>query len=61
MSLLICLAAAVIDGDGIRCRNLGDVRLLGIDAPDYQLALRDCFRLGLLDDSIGALGLECSP
>lgn len=34
MALLLCLAATVIDGDGIRCRNLGEVRLLGIDAPD---------------------------
>lgn len=33
---LLCLAAMVIEGDGIRCRNLGEVRLLGIDAPDYQ-------------------------
>ena len=32
--MLLCLAATVIDGDGIRCRNLGEVRLLGIDAPD---------------------------
>jgi endonuclease YncB( thermonuclease family) len=32
--ILLCLAATVIDGDGIRCRNLGEVRLLGIDAPD---------------------------
>ena len=34
MSLLLCLAATVIDGDAICCRNLGEVRLLGIDAPD---------------------------
>ncbi|NJC06494.1 endonuclease YncB(thermonuclease family) [Sphingomonas kaistensis] len=33
---MLCLAATVIDGDGFRCRNLGEVRLLGIDAPDYQ-------------------------
>jgi endonuclease YncB( thermonuclease family) len=32
--LLLCIGATVIDGDGIRCRNLGAVRLLGIDAPD---------------------------
>jgi endonuclease YncB( thermonuclease family) len=36
MPLLLCLAATVIDGDGIRCRNLGEVRLLGIDAPDRE-------------------------
>lgn len=41
MIILVCLAATVIDGDGIRCRNLGEVRLLGIDAPDYQRA-RPC-------------------
>lgn len=35
MPLLLCIAAAVIDGDSIRCRNLGQVRLLGIDAPDH--------------------------
>lgn len=34
MTLLLCIAAAAIDGDSIRCRNLGQVRLLGIDAPD---------------------------
>jgi micrococcal nuclease len=34
MPILACLAAQVIDGDSIRCRNLGQVRLLGIDAPD---------------------------
>lgn len=33
---LSCIAPAVIDGDGIRCRNLGQVRLLGIDAADYR-------------------------
>jgi endonuclease YncB( thermonuclease family) len=26
----------VIDGDGVRCSNIGEVRLLGIDAPDYS-------------------------
>lgn len=41
MPLLICLAATVIDGDGIRCRNLGHVRLLGIDAPD-PMSARPC-------------------
>jgi endonuclease YncB( thermonuclease family) len=39
--LLLCLSAAVIDGDGIRCRNLVHVRLLGIDAPDLMSA-RPC-------------------
>lgn len=32
--ILACLAAHAIDGDSIRCRNIGEVRLLGIDAPD---------------------------
>jgi endonuclease YncB( thermonuclease family) len=41
MPLLLCLAATVIDGDGIRCRNLGEVRLLGIDAPD-RTSSRPC-------------------
>jgi endonuclease YncB( thermonuclease family) len=41
MPLLACLAATAIDGDGIRCRNLGHVRLLGIDAPDPTSA-RPC-------------------
>jgi endonuclease YncB( thermonuclease family) len=36
MPILLCLAATVIDGDSIRCRNLGEVRLLGIDTADYR-------------------------
>ena len=36
MVQMICEAPAVIDGDSLRCRNLGQVRLLGIDAPDYR-------------------------
>jgi endonuclease YncB( thermonuclease family) len=39
--ILLCLAATVIDGDGIRCSNLGEVRLLGIDAPD-RTSSRPC-------------------
>ena len=31
-----CLDPWVIDGDSIRCSNLGEIRLLGIDAPDYR-------------------------
>ena len=31
---LVCTSAAAIDGDTIRCANLGRVRLLGIDAPE---------------------------
>ena len=30
----ICEQPKVVDGDSIRCANLGDVRLLAIDAPD---------------------------
>jgi endonuclease YncB( thermonuclease family) len=33
-SELVCLIARVVDGDSIHCRNLGRIRLLGIDAPD---------------------------
>lgn len=35
-ALLICIAAMAIDGDSIRCRNLGEVRLLAIDSADYR-------------------------
>lgn len=31
---IICQAPAVSDGDSIRCRNLGRIRLIGIDAAD---------------------------
>lgn len=34
--MIICDLPAVIDGDGIRCANVGEVRLLGIDAPEYR-------------------------
>ena len=30
--IIACLAAAAIDGDSIRCSNLGQVRLLGMSA-----------------------------
>lgn len=33
---IICEAPYVIDGDSIRCANLGEIRLLGIDAADYR-------------------------
>jgi micrococcal nuclease len=36
MPLLACLAAVALDGDSIRCSNLGQVRLLAIDAADYR-------------------------
>ena len=36
IAFLLCLAPIVIDGDSIRCRNIGEVRLLGVDAPDYR-------------------------
>lgn len=39
--MIACEAPAVIDGDSLRCRNVGQVRLLGIDAPDY-LRSRPC-------------------
>lgn len=34
--LIACEAPAVMDGDSLRCRNIGPVRLLGVDAPDYR-------------------------
>lgn len=42
MSVFIaCIAAAAVDGDSIRCKNVGQVRLLGIDAPD-RTSSRPC-------------------
>lgn len=38
---LLCIAAVVIDGDSLRCRNLGEIRLLAIDAPD-RTSSRPC-------------------
>ena len=32
--MIHCTAPYVIDGDSLRCGNVGEVRLLGIDAPD---------------------------
>jgi endonuclease YncB( thermonuclease family) len=34
--VIVCEAPWVIDGDSIRCANVGEVRLLGIDSPDYR-------------------------
>jgi len=31
---VICLAPVAVDGDTLRCSNLGLVRLIGIDAPE---------------------------
>lgn len=40
IAFVLCFSPWVIDGDSIRCRGpegfVGEVRLLGIDAPDYQ-------------------------
>jgi micrococcal nuclease len=33
---LLCAAAWVIDGDSIRCSNVGEIGLLGIDTPNYR-------------------------
>lgn len=33
---ILCIAAVAIDGDSLRCRNLGEVRLLAIDSPDRR-------------------------
>jgi micrococcal nuclease len=35
-AMMACEAPWVIDGDSVRCRNVGEVRLLGIDSPDYR-------------------------
>ncbi len=40
LAIIACIDPWVIDGDSIRCRGpggfVGEVRLLGIDAPDYR-------------------------
>jgi micrococcal nuclease len=36
LGLVACVSPWVVDGDSIRCANVGEVRLLGIDAPDYR-------------------------
>jgi micrococcal nuclease len=41
LAFVACLSPWVIDGDSIRCANLGEVRLLGIDSPDYTFS-RPC-------------------
>jgi endonuclease YncB( thermonuclease family) len=33
-----CVNPWVIDGDSIRCSNLGEIRLLGIDTPDFTFS-----------------------
>lgn len=33
-ALFLCMSPVVVDGDTIRCRDVGRVRLLSIDAPD---------------------------
>ena len=33
---MLCLNPWVIDGDSVRCDNLGEIRLLGVDTPDYR-------------------------
>lgn len=39
--MIVCTAPYVIDGDSIGCGNVGEVRLLGIDAPDLTYS-RPC-------------------
>lgn len=41
LPLIVCEAPWVIDGDSLRCSNIGKIRLLGIDAPDYRVS-RPC-------------------
>lgn len=38
---LACLQPWVIDGDSVRCRNLGEIRVLGIDSAD-RTSSRPC-------------------
>lgn len=33
---MLCLNPWIVDGDSLRCSNLGEIRLLGVDAPDYR-------------------------
>jgi micrococcal nuclease len=45
LAIIACLDPWVIDGDSLRCRGpggfVGEVRLLGVDAPDYTFS-RPC-------------------
>jgi endonuclease YncB( thermonuclease family) len=34
LAAFLCAGAVVVDGDTLRCRDLGRVRLIGIDAPE---------------------------
>jgi endonuclease YncB( thermonuclease family) len=46
-ALFACLSPAAVDGDTIRCRDVGLVRLVGIDAPELPGHCR--------------VGRECTP
>ncbi len=56
--ILACIAAAAIDGDSIRCKNVGQVRLLGIDAPDRTSSrpCREGFGNHVCDDDLARRG-----
>lgn len=52
LGMVACVSPWVVDGDSIRCKNVGEVRLLGIDAPDYRSSrpCRERFGDHLCDD-----------
>ena len=54
--MIICDLPAAIDGDGIRCANVGEVHLLGIDAPEYRSSspCRRGYRDRVCDDRAAA-------
>lgn len=59
-AILLCLAAFAVDGDSIRCSNLGQVRLLGIDSADYRTSrpCRQDFGDHVCDDTQARAGKE---
>jgi micrococcal nuclease len=60
MPILTCLAAVAIDGDSIRCSNIGQVRLLAIDTAEYSQS-RPCrggYGDHVCDDAMAKAGKE---
>ncbi|MGQ0539709.1 MAG: thermonuclease family protein [Gemmatimonadaceae bacterium] len=55
-----CMLMRVVDGDGIVCQGLGDIRLIGIDAPELQQQPDGRAARAVLDSLLrgGALRLE---
>lgn len=60
MPILTCLAAVAIDGDSIRCRNLGQVRLLAVDTAEYRRSrpCREGFGDHVCDDALAKRGKD---